>query len=199
VMLWPNGLLVSLVHFALAMVVGGVVLVVMHFKPLKASGYILPVLIGILSVAALVVLTGLVNIIRNGITAVRTVAPTPTILVMPSATPVVIRTSTKVPTTLPSATITLTPTLQPTPHYAIISASSGGGALLRTEPGSGSGSVITAISNGILVEVLPETQVILSSTWVRIRVNNMEGWVLQTVLIATTQVPAPTAAFTPTP
>ncbi len=199
VMLWPNGLLVSLVHFALAMVVGGIVLVVMHFKPLRASGYILPIFIGLLSVAALVILTGLVSIIRNGITAVRTIAPTPTMLALPTETPVVIRTTTKVPTALPSATITLTPTLQPTPHYAIISASSGGGALLRTEPGSGSGSVIVAISNGILVEVLPETQVVLSSTWVRIRVNNLEGWVLETVLIATTQVPVPTPAFTPTP
>jgi hypothetical protein len=199
VMLWPNGLLVSLVHFALAMVVGGIVLMVMHFKPMKASGYILPVFIGLLSVAALVILTGLVDLIRNGITAVRYVAPTPTTLVLPSTTPVVIKTSTKIPTTMPSATYTLTPTLQPTPHYAIISASSGGGALLRTEPGSGSGSVITAISNGILVEVLPETQVILSSTWVKIRVNNLEGWVLETVLTATTQVPAPTTLSTPTP
>jgi hypothetical protein len=199
VMLWPNGLLVSLVHFALAMVVGGIVLMVMHFKPMKASGYILPVFIGLLSVAALVILTGLVDLIRNGITAVRYVAPTPTTLVLPSTTPVVIKTSTKIPTTIPSATYTLTPTLQPTPHYAIISASSGGGALLRTEPGSGSGSVITAISNGILVEVLPETQVILSSTWVKIRVNNLEGWVLETVLTATTQVPAPTTLSTPTP
>jgi hypothetical protein len=199
VMLWPNGLLVSLVHFALAMVVGGIVLMVMHFKPMKASGYILPVFIGLLSVAALVILTGLVDLIRNGITAVRYVAPTPTTLVLPSTTPVVIKTSTKIPTTMPSATYTLTPTLQPTPHYAIISASSGGGALLRTEPGSGSGSVITAISNGILVEVLPETQVILSSTWVKIRVNNLEGWVLETVLTATTQVPAPTNISSPTP
>ncbi len=60
VMLWPNGLLVSLVHLALAMVVGGIVLMVMHFKPMKASGYILPVFIGLLSLVALVILTGLV-------------------------------------------------------------------------------------------------------------------------------------------
>jgi hypothetical protein len=71
------------------------------------------------------------------------------------------------------------------------------GANVRTEPAGG--TVLISLVNGTLVEVLPETQIILSSTWVRIRVNNMEGWVLQTVLAATTQVPVPTAALTPTP
>jgi hypothetical protein len=55
------------------------------------------------------------------------------------------------------------------------------------------------ISNGILVEVLPETQLVLSTTWVKIRVNNVEGWVMQTVLAVTTQVPISTAVFTATP
>ncbi len=47
VTLWPNGLLVSLVYLALAMLVGGIILLAMHFKPMKASGYILPVFHGV--------------------------------------------------------------------------------------------------------------------------------------------------------
>lgn len=70
---------------------------------------------------------------------------------------------------------------------------------MRTEPGSGSGTVIMVISNGILVEVLPETQLVLSTTWVKIRVNNVEGWVMQSVLAVTTQVPISTVVFTATP
>jgi hypothetical protein len=147
--------------------------------------------------AVLVVLTGLVTFIRDGITAARHVAPTPTSIVLPSATPIVVGTSTPLPTREPSATLSLTPTLQPTPAYARITSPSGGGALLRTEPGSG--TVITALSNGILVEVLPETEMVGTVTWVHIRVNDVEGWVLQTVLTATTDTPVPTTEFTPTP
>lgn len=197
VTLWPNGLLVSLVHLTLAMLVGGIFLLAMHFKPIRASGYVLPIFLGLLSVAVLVFLTGLVTIIRDVITSARTVAPTPTSIVLPSATPILFRTSTPSPSIVPSATYTITSTLAPTPAYAIISSPQLNGANVRTEPAGG--TVLISLVNGTLVEVLPETQIILSSTWVRIRVNNMEGWVLQTVLAATTQVPVPTAALTPTP
>ena len=50
VALWPNGMLVLLVHLTLAMLVGGIVLMAMRFKPIKASGIILPIFLGLLSV-----------------------------------------------------------------------------------------------------------------------------------------------------
>jgi len=166
---------------------------------MRASGYLLPFFLGLLSLTALVVLTGLVTFIRDGITAARHMAPTPTTLILPSATPTVFQTSTPLPTSAPSATLSPTPTIQPTPAYAIINSSIGGGALLRTEPGSG--TVITAIDNGLLVQVLPEIESVGTVTWVRIRVNTVEGWVLQGVLTATalTPTPIPTTASTPTP
>jgi hypothetical protein len=197
VTLWPNGLLVSLVHLALAMLVGGIILAVMHFKPLKASGYVLPAFIGILSIVVLVVLTGLIGLIRDGISSVRTVAPTPTTIILPSATPTGIQTSTPSPTRLPSATYTVTLTLVPTPAYAVIASPELNGANVRTEPAGG--IVLISLVNGTLVEVLPQIQIVVATPWVRIRVNNMEGWVLQSVLAATTQVPASTAVFTATP
>lgn len=198
VSLWPNGLLVFLVHLALATLVGGFVLVVMHFKPMKAGGVLLPILIGLISLAALVVFTGLVTIIRDSITAARHIAPTPTILVLPSATPTVIPTSTPVPpTNEPSSTFSPTPTIEVTPAYATITSPYGGGANLRTEP---AGTLIIVLNNGIIVEVLPEIGNVGTETWVHVRtLDGTEGWVLQTVLTATTQVPVSTTAFTPTP
>jgi hypothetical protein len=197
VTLWPNGLLVSLVNLALAMLVGGIILVALHFKPLKGSGYVLPVIIGLLSVSVLVVLTGLVTLIRDGVTSARTVAPTPTTIVLPSATPTIFRTLTPSPSSLPSATFTATLTLAPTPAYAVIASPELKGANVRTEPAGG--TVIISLVNGTLVEVLPQTQIIVSTPWVRIRVNNVEGWVLQSVLASTTQVPASTSVVTATP
>jgi hypothetical protein len=195
--LWPNGLLVSLVHLSLAVLVGGIILAVMHFKPMKASGYVLPAFIGILSVTILVVLTGIVGLIRDGISSVRTVVPTPTTIIQPSATPTVVRTSTPTPSSLPSSTYTITLTLVPTPAYAVIASPELNGANVRSEPAGG--IVLISLVNGTLVEVLPQVQIVVTTPWVRIRVNNMEGWVLQTVLATTTQVPASTAVFTATP
>jgi hypothetical protein len=197
VTLWPNGLLVSLVHLALAMVVGGIIVAAMHFKPLKISGYILPAFMGILSVAVLVVLTGVIGLIRDGISSVRTVVPTSTAISLPSATPTVFHTLTPSQTSLPSATYTMTLTLVPTPAYAIIASPELNGANVRTEPAGG--TVLISLVNGTLVEVLPQIQIVVTTPWVRIRVNNVEGWVLQTVLAPTTQVPASTAVFTATP
>ena len=199
VTLWPNGMLVFLVHLALATLAGGFVLVIMHFKPGKASGYLLPLLLTLLSLAVLVVLTGLVTFIRDGITASRRISPTHTVLILPSVTRLVSRTSTPLPTSMPSATFSPIPTLQPTPSYAVIRAASGGGANLRAEPG---GTLITVLNNDLLVQVLPEIESVGNETWVRIRILDNIGWVLQSVLTATTLTPTlvpATAAFTPIP
>ena len=199
VTLWPNGLLVFLVHLALATLVGGVVLVGMRFKPMRASGYLLPVFLGLLSLTVLVVFTGLVAFIRDGITAARHIVPTPTTLIIPpSATPMVLQTSTLLSTSAPSATLSPIPTIQPTLVYAVIAADPiYGGANVRTEPAGG--TVLITLVNGSLVQVLPETQLVGTTTWVHIRVDNIEGWVLQTVLTPTTLIPTPVPTFTPTP
>jgi len=198
--LWPDGVLVFLVHLTLAMLVGGIVLAALHFKPLKAIGYLLPFMIGLLSLAALVIFTGLVPVIRDEILASRWMATsTPTALALPSITATAsLRTSTPSPTLAPSATPLPTDTFEPTPSYAIITSPELGGANVRTEPGGG--TVIVTLLNGSLVQVLPEIEPVGSVTWVRVRLaNSTEGWVLQTVLTAATLTPAPTFTLTPTP
>ena len=60
--------------------------------------------------------------------------------------------------------------------------------------------MLTTLINGNLVQVLPEIEPVGSATWVRVRLaDNMEGWVLQTVLTAATLTPTPTLTLTPTP
>jgi hypothetical protein len=196
---WSNGLIVFIIHLALATLVGGIVLAVMHFKPVKASGYILPVLIGLLSITTLVMFTGLTTMIRNGITSARRIEPDPTPLSLPSVTLTLHPTLTKVLTLAPSGTYSPTPTMEPTPAYALISASTYGGAKLRSEPAGG--DVLSTISNGLIVQVMPEIRNIGTATWVLVRWNNKEGWVLQSVLIvsAMTPTPVPTISFTVTP
>jgi hypothetical protein len=194
--IWPVGVQVSFVYLALAMLVGGIVLVALRFKPVKISGYLLPVLIGLLSVAALITLTGLDTFIRDGINATRRIEPTPTILNL-SVTATASRTWTPVPTHTPSTTPSITLTVQPTPAYAIITSPSGGGALVRTE--AGGGSVLKTLNNGFTVEVLPEIKSVNGQVWVLIKIENVEGWVLQTVLTATIVTPTPNPSFTPTP
>jgi len=197
---WSNGVGVFLVHLALATLVGGIVLAALHFKPARGSGFILPVLVGLLSLASLFYFTGLTTIIRNGITSARRIEPTPTLPGLPSASPTPFPTLTPVLTILPNATFTPVPTLEPTPAYAVINApASFGGASLRTEPGGG--VLDSVISNGLLVQVLPEITNINTVNWVHVRWNNKEGWILQSVLMvsALTPTPVPSTMFTSTP
>jgi len=196
--IWPDGALVFLVHLALATLVGGFTLAILRFKPMRASGYLLPFMIGLVSLAGLVTFTGLVAFIRDGIIATRSTVPTPTVLLLPTVTATALPPPTASPTPEPSATFTPSPTLQVTPAYALITSPAGGGALVRTEPGGG--TVITPLSNGLIVEVLPEIQDVNTVVWVRVRLaNNIQGWVLQTVLTATTLTPTPIPTPSPTP
>lgn len=197
---WPDGLLVFLTHLALATLVGIIVLAALRFKPQTAAGYLFPVLVGLLCLAMLAVFTGLAGWVVSRVeppaanqspTPLGLASPTPGL--PPSATP---GAPTLTFTPLPSETPLPTPTSTPTPSYAVIAASSGGGAYVRTEPAGG--TVITTLVNGTLVEVLPEIRTVESIPWARIRtMNGAEGWVLQGVLAASA-APTPTTTFTRT-
>lgn len=191
--LWPDGILVFLTHLSLATLAGLIVLALLRYKPRKASTSLLGIIIGLLCVAALVVFTGLAGWVIEKVEFPEpafTPAPlglaSPTLGLPPSGTP---GDPTQTHTPSPSKTSTPTITSTPTPTFAVIGAETGGGANFRTEPGGG--DVITTLLNGTIVEVLPETQTILTTTWVHIRtLEGIEGWVLQVVLnIATPAQP----------
>ena len=196
--IWPNGLLVFLVHLALATLVGGISLAALRFKPMKVSGYVLPVLVGLAALAALVFYTGLTKAIRDEILVTRRTAATPTGLVLPTDTATALQTPTQTDTPAPSDTPQPTETAQPTPAYAAIESPSGGGALVRSDPGGG--AAVAVLINGTLLQVLPEIQNVGGRDWVHVRWNNVDGWILTTVLIATTATPPEvTLTVTPTP
>jgi hypothetical protein len=198
--LWPNGALVWLVHLALITLLGGLVLGLLRFKPSGFFGTVLPVLVGLLSLAALVVLTGLGDLILGigRAPAVKNPTPTSAAIVLPSLTPSPLPSATPVGLTetiepLASPTPTLTPSPQPTAAYALITASSGGGAVVRSDPAGV--TILATLLNGAVVQVLPDIQNIGGNNWVHIRTaQGIDGWVLQTVLTSVT----PTPSFTPT-
>jgi hypothetical protein len=200
--IWPDGLLVFLIHLALATFVGIIALAILRFKPLTAAGYLLPVLAVLGMLVFLFYRTGLASVIRDGITATRpgVTRPTTTVLSLPSPTVAsVVKTPTSKPTLAPSNTAPASATPQSTPAYAVITSSAGGGALVRTEPAAG--TVVATLINGSIVQVLPETQTVGTTAWVHIRLeNNVDGWVLKTVMTVTTTTPSPipSPTFTPT-
>lgn len=197
---WPNGLLVFLVHLTLATFLGVIVLAFLRFRPATFAGYILAVLI--LSLTLIVVL-GLAGI--GTFIPAQSATPTPSQTLAPepthSVTPAPLRTSTVTltpsptgPTATPtlqipaSVTPTRTITPQPTPVYARIYSAEGGGAIVRSEPGTG--VILKSLINDYLIEVLPEVKTYNGVIWVHIRTpDGTEGWVKQMVLVFATPAP----------
>lgn len=197
---WPNGLLVFLVHLALATILGVIALAIMRFHPAALAGYILEILILLLNLIVILGLAGMGTFIPAQFPAptqtpasapiqaqAATVTPsrTPTITITPSPTGPTVTPTLKIP-----ATFTPTPTItpQPTPVYARIYSAEGGGANIRSEPRTG--VILTTLINNHLVEVLPEVKMYNGVIWRRIRTAaGTEGWVMQAVLVFATPVP----------
>jgi hypothetical protein len=198
---WPNGLLVFLVHLALATFLGVIVLAFLRFRPATFAGYILAILILLLTLTVVLSLAGIGKFIP-----VQPATPTLTPTIAPeltsSATPAPQRTSTVTVTLTPSPTgPTATPTLQipasitptrtitpqPTPVYARIYSAEGSGANVRSEPG---GVILISLLNGNMVIVLPEIKTHNGVIWVHIRTRDgTEGWIMQSMLVFATPAP----------
>ncbi|RME89819.1 MAG: DUF389 domain-containing protein [Anaerolineae bacterium] len=123
---------------------------------------------------------------------------TPTTLPIPTPTATASKTATPSPspaaltnlTLPPTATATETITPHPTPVYARIKAAYGGGATLRKEP---EGIAVAVLDNGELVEILPEREEINGQVWIHVVAlrddQEIEGWIIQDVLVTATPVP----------
>jgi hypothetical protein len=196
--LFPNGLLVFLVHLSLAALAGMLVLGILRFKPQRSGGYVLSILTVLISLAGLITLTGAVPLVREAITSTRRTLPTPTLLSLPTQKPTVVPTRPSIDTPVPSPTPFPTATLEPTPFAAIIASPAGGGANMRSEPGSG--YVMQVLINGITIQVLPQTATVGSENWTLVRApNGDQGWVLQSILSIPTVTPPPNPTTAPTP
>ncbi|MBM3150796.1 MAG: DUF389 domain-containing protein [Chloroflexi bacterium] len=201
---WPQGLLVALVHLSLATLAGMLTLAALRFRPHRAGGVALGLVVLLASLVLLAHLTGLwalvFGLLQDGATPD---APGATLAPLPTLTPTM-RPSATIPPTpesgvTPSATLeippsqtpTETPTPGATPVYGVINAGDGyTGANIREAPGFDS-VLIGSLANGSLVTILPENETVNGIVWVHVYVESFkrDGWVLQTVLLTATPSP----------
>jgi len=186
--LFPDGLVVFALHLAWSALLGAVTLAVLGFRPLTLFGYTLSGAVALLGVILAIGLSsaGAAFGAQIGIptpipTATFTPSPTPT----PTLTPVP-PTATPTPTLTPTSTRTptVTPTLTPTPVVAVVLVQVGDGGFIREEPG---GQILSTITNGTSVQVLPETEEVDGRVWVRVAApGGINGWMLLQLLVTAT-------------
>ncbi|NPV57851.1 MAG: SH3 domain-containing protein [Anaerolineae bacterium] len=191
--LFPDGLVVFAVHLAAAVLVGAAMLALLGLRPINVLGYTMGTTLVLAFAAAVIAFSGL----GTALTA-HVAMPPPTPSAIPTNAPSATITHTPAPATItPTATNTLVPTHTPTvtvspvptPVYARIDVRGEQGAVIRDEP-SREGRVVTSLLNGMLVEVLPESHNVGSSTYVKVRTSEgVEGWIIQSLLATATPVP----------
>lgn len=189
--LWPDGLVVFVVHLAWAILLGALTLGVLGFRPLTLFGYTFGAVVSLIGIILLIGISG-----AGAAFGAQIALPTP----IPSATPTTTPTFTVTPSPIPP-TATLTPTLTPTPTLAptdtltptptpvlaLIRTSDGQGALVRSEPG---GLVIGSYLDGVMIQVLPDRFENEAGVWVKVLgPDGTQGWMLQRLLVTATPAP----------
>jgi uncharacterized protein DUF389 len=218
--LWPNGLIVFLIQFGLASLIGVITMVVMGFRPYTLAGYTLGSALILVGLLALVLAGGFGTALASQLGLPTSATPTPQDAGLPLPTPTrtltlqlatnttTPRSSTSTATLARTATVALvfptlasptgTPSPNPTPVYAIVYSSEGTGIVMRDLP---AGTIVTTLLNGLLVEVISDVARVGNFNWVEVRaVTNsgiFEGWVIQDYLRLAT--PAPTWLPSSTP
>jgi len=225
--LWPQGIIVFLIHFAWGTFFSILTLFFLRFYPTSLGGISFTGLILILLLAWLGLSTGALDWIQRQagrptpepvlvpqststlalvptITPTSTLPPVTAVIGIPSRTPT--RTPTPRPVTIePTQSPTSTITAEPTPIIGLIRASEGGGAFIREKPG---GKVLATLGNGSTVTIVPDDlQEVNNVVWVHVFtiVNDVrvEGWMIQSVLVTATPIanwePSSTPEITSTP
>jgi len=198
--LWPDGLVIFAIHLAWATLFGAVGLFIMGFRPINLFGYSLWATIALVGVLVLIGFGGAGAVVgaKMGLpTASPTPSPTASATLTPSNTPTV--TPSLTPSRTPTRTPTNTATATPLPQKALILAEEGSGAFVRSEP---AGLVLTSLLNGELVELLDEPPSSAGGQlWLHVYIpsKDLEGWILQELLITATPLAATSAAASETP
>lgn len=225
--LWPEGLLIFLIHFAWATLFSIFTLFFLRFYPISFGGISFTGVILIAIIAWLGLSTGALDWIKiqtglSGpkptptievtstlplvptITPTSTSAPITAVIGVPTLTPS--RTPTPKPVTIkPTRSPTYTVTAEPTPIIGLIKASEGGGAFIREKPG---GKVLATLGNGSTVTIIPnDLQEVNNVVWVHVFTTvhdvRVEGWMIQAVLVTATPIadwePSATPTITLTP
>ena len=189
--LWPDGLVVFVVHLAWAILLGALTLGVLGFRPLTLFGYTFGAVVSLIGIILLIGISG-----AGAAFGAQIALPTPIPSATPTTTPTFTVTPSPIPPTAPltptltpthtlAPTDTLTPT--PTPVLALIRTSDGQGALVRSEPG---GLVIGSYLDGVMIQVLPDRFENEAGVWVKVLgPDGTQGWMLQRLLVTATPAP----------
>ncbi len=194
---WVDGLIVFVVHLAWSALVGSIVLFAMGLKPANLFGYTLGSSFILISLIAVVLITGLMTTQPVVVATIPTSTLTPTLTstmpsqpaFTPSPSPSPLPpTFTPTTTIQPTFTPTVTVTPQPTPVWARVNAPMSDGAIVREQPG---GKALTSLLNGSLVQVISEPVRGEGSTiWVQVRTESgLVGWMVQALLATATPAP----------
>ncbi len=208
---WPQGILVFLVHFMLASILGLGTLLALRLRPSTRGIFF--------SVTALLLFAGILfNLMKAGFpsasaaSVISTSTPTTQPTALPSSTPSLPATTTSSPRPSRTATISATPngtititatdtlsvietstvtlTLEPQPILGKVGANEGGGANLRQTP---NGKYLMTLDNGTIVEIYPDFRQVNGVTWVHVFVTRdgtrIEGWLLESVVSYATPAP----------
>jgi len=179
---WQGALLAFVVYLAAALAAPLLTLVLSGFRPLIGGGH---------SLAAAVVLIGLIAAgavaAAGASVAAALPTPTPTPTNTPTATATATVTSTPLPSATPSATATATGTATPTathtstPIPANIVNTGGMGVFLRMVP---NGEVIQGVMEGALVYILDEITDENGGRWWLVQTTGgEEGWIVDGYLL----------------
>lgn len=197
--LFPDGLVLALVHIAWMALLGALALAVLGFRPLTLFGYTLG---GAVTLVGVILLIGFSAFsMAFGAFGTPLARPTP----IPSATltitpipPTATQTLTPVPPSQ-TPTLTLAPTLTPTPTftasptplpiYALAAPEEG--VCIREEPNFQAPMVGPCLLQNTLVQVLEEISEGDGYVWVKIIVvqDGRSAWVLQDLLLVATPEP----------
>ena len=186
--LWPHGLIVFLVHLALAILLGAITFALLGLRPLTMFGYALGSSLVLGGFAVVIALTGmgtLAGYYKPTLTPSPTATLTPSLTPAPSLTPIpptatATLTPTRVPTGTPSAT-PVTPTS--TPVVAVVAANEGNGAIIRAEP-STAGETIISVLNGTQLQMFETITSDDGISWVHVILasEEVDGWIMSTLV-----------------
>lgn len=191
--LWPDGLVIFLLHLTWSILLAALTLLLLGFRPLTLFGYTLGGALALIGVILALGLSSLsaVATARLGLPT-QTPTLTPTFTVTPSLTPTPIpptATLTLTPTRTPTLTPTHTLTPTPTPVLAVIRSDLPEGGRIRAEP---AGQTVGFLTNGAVVVLLNETVELDGQAWVRIQTTEgLQGWILQSLILQVTPTPTP--------
>ena len=188
--LWQGALLTFGLHLTWAVLAGMGTLVVLGFRPLIGGGRSLAaaiVLIGVIGLLSAVGLGASVIAAAPTPTPTPTATPTATATATATITPTATRTPLPTATVTPTATETGTPT--PLPPRAVVSGGGEAGVILRDAP---NGNLVAGVFHGMALELIGGPQRVGEELWWQVRTESgQEGWIIATYVATVTPTPAP--------